>query len=121
MKGIKPSVDNWKSLKLKGRKSSNLSQSMLPSPFIYSNLNLGFQGEIRTAGLYSSLKEGDEGVHEGLYFISGYCQNKELLMQQRATRKLIKKQPTVAKFIFRTQKSPNITLQSKEKEFFLTF
>lgn len=72
MKGIKPSVDNWKSLKLKGRKSSNLSQSMLPSPFIYSNLNLGFQGEIRTAGLYSSLKEGDEGVHEGLYFISGY-------------------------------------------------
>lgn len=56
-----------------------------------------------------------------ILFRAIHCQNKELLMQQRATRKLIKKQPTVAKFIFRTQKSPNITLQSKEKEFFLTF
>lgn len=93
MKGIKPSVDNWKSLKLKGRKSSNLSQGMLPSPFIYSNVNLGFQGEIRTAGLYSSLKKGDEGVYEGLYFIWGYTLSKNCSCSNELPENLSRNNP----------------------------
>lgn len=45
---------------------------MLPSLSVSSNLNLDFHGEIRTTGLYSSLKKGRGDAYEGLYFMWGY-------------------------------------------------